>query len=222
MTTQFDKLALLVKAILTRVREREGYVTKTKLFKYLYLIDVEWYRHKECLFTGFQWIFYHYGPWSQDCENLYAQLKSTDDIQTKPGTRSDLETEFVQTSEPVDLDKALDDFLMESIIRNIVDTWADRRLGDMLDYVYFRTEPMESAERGKSLDFSKIEGKIKPTSFTTQLLSTKSSKQEAVERMRKNIEGRKQVQPLRQPVFTEPLYDDLYSEVVSSMKEDDE
>ena len=222
MTTHFDKLALLVKAILTRVREREGYVTKTKLFKYLYLIDVEWYRHKQCLFTGFQWIFYHYGPWSQDCENLYSQLRSSDDIQVKPGTRSDIETDFVQTSEPVELDKAIDDFLMEGIVRNIVDTWADRQLGDMLDYVYFRTEPMDDAERGKSLDFSKIEIERSLTRSTTQPLSTKSSKQQAVERMRKNIGERKRVQPLHQPIFTEPLYDDLYMEVVSSMKSDDE
>lgn len=51
-------LILLVQDILTRVRERQGYVTKTKLFKYLYLVDVESYRFRERLLTGFNWIFF--------------------------------------------------------------------------------------------------------------------------------------------------------------------
>jgi hypothetical protein len=41
--------------------------------------------------------------------------------------------------------------------RHIVDQWADRRLGEMLDYVYFYTEPMETVQRGEPLDFSRVQ-----------------------------------------------------------------
>lgn len=79
---------------------------------------------------------------------------------------------------------------MERIIRNIVDTCADRRLGDMLDYVYFQTEPMENAERRKPLDFSKIEVKSEVRSHRhPEKIS--SSKAKAIEATRRLIEAKK-------------------------------
>ena len=102
-------------------------------------------------------MFFHYGPWSSECERMYAELERYNEIEVKPGNRSDLDTEFVSTRDHVEFEKVIDDFYMERTVRRIVDTWADRKLGDMLDYVYFRTEPMENAERGKPLDFGKIE-----------------------------------------------------------------
>jgi hypothetical protein len=230
MVTEFSKLASLVSAILTRVHEREGYVTKTKLFKYLYLIDVEWFRNKQALFTGFDWIFYHYGPWSTDCESLYAELKKGDYIRVKLGSRPDLDTEFVQSTEPVELEKVIDDFRMEGVVRTIIDTWADRQLGDMLDFVYFRTEPMEGAERGKSLDFSKIDMNIPPAWLRLALQDNvrvsshpqRTSKQKNIEEIRRIIEEKKNTRTPSKTVFTEPTHDDLYWEVVGSMKDDDE
>jgi hypothetical protein len=238
MVTEFSKLAALVSAILTRVREREGYVTKTKLFKYLYLVDVEWFRHKGQLFTGFDWIFYHYGPWSLDCESLYSELKKDDYIRVKPGSRPDLDTEFLQSANPVELEKVIDDFRMERVVRTIVDTWADRRLGEMLDFVYFRTEPMEGAEKGKSLDFSKIEMNIIPDRSTSTsslgtflspgavfgslFLPSETGKQKAIAQILETIEAKKKERTQTHDVFTKPAYDDLYWKVVGSMKDDDE
>jgi len=223
MAQNLEKLVLMVKAILTRVREQEGYVTKTKLFKYLYLVDVEWYRQKQCQYTGFQWIFHHYGPWSQDCEELYSQLRRTGDIHVQEGTHPDLETEFVRSSDRVDLEKAIDDLRLESIVRKIVDTWADRRLGDMLDYVYFRTEPMESAERGKALDFSKIEREAAiPSVLTLTSATLRSSNQHLVIRMRDKIAEKKVPPSATKPHFTPPPYDEVYFQALDSMKDDDD
>src|SRR5205809_8076838 len=91
-----EDLSLLIRAILTRAQEQGGYVTKTKLFKYLYLIDIEYFRQKRALLTGFAWKFYHYGPWCQECEDLYQYLRNYDDIELSPGgTSVDLDIEFI-------------------------------------------------------------------------------------------------------------------------------
>ncbi len=43
--TQKQEVLKLIKKVCARVQERNGYVNKTKLIKYLYLIDVEYYRN---------------------------------------------------------------------------------------------------------------------------------------------------------------------------------
>ena len=212
-------LAALVKAILTRAREKEGFVTKTKLFKYLYLTDVEHYRRAGKSLTGFPWIFYHYGPWSQECEDFYSELKRCGEIQVKPGSRPDLETEFVDASEPQNLEDVIEDVGLELAIRRIVDRWADRALGEMLDYVYFYTEPMEGAEKGKPLDFSKVESHPEPRPVS---LLKQTPNKAAVERMRKSIAEKKAAEPpSRREPFTPPPYDDVYFEALHIMEEDD-
>ncbi len=57
----------------------------------------------------------------------------------------------------MDLAELVADPLLELTFRRIVDEWADRRLGEMLDYVYFHTEPMMDAQRGAPLDFQTID-----------------------------------------------------------------
>ena len=43
-----------------------------------------------------------------------------------------------------------------SIFANLVKRWGDADLNLLLDYVYFDTEPMESATRGELLDFTAL------------------------------------------------------------------
>jgi hypothetical protein len=43
----------LIPAILTYVRDKEGFATKTKLLKLLYLLDLEAYRETRQTLTGF-------------------------------------------------------------------------------------------------------------------------------------------------------------------------
>jgi hypothetical protein len=154
-------LTRLLQAILSRVRDREGYATKTKLVKYLYLIDLAAYRRSGQLLTGFTWVFHHYGPWAKEFEGLYEQAAQTEAIRIRPGTRPDLETEFVDTCERVELGEVIPEVGLELEARQLIDTWADRRLGEMLDHVYFQTEPMEGAERGERLDFGKVEPQVR-------------------------------------------------------------
>lgn len=213
-------LVPLIKAILARVREKEGFVTKTKLFKYLYLIDIEYFRRTGQLLTGFGWIFYHYGPWAQQCEDLYANLRNQGEISVKLGSMPDRETEFVDTSEPVELENVIEDIGLELAIRRIIDRWADRRLGEMLDYVYLHTEPMEGAERGKPLDFSKV------TPYPAHKLASlppRSPSKKAMERMHRAIAEKKAVESSPSASqFTPPRYDDVYFEALQVMEEEED
>ena len=212
-------LTQLVQAILSRVREREGFVTKTKLVKYLYLLDVEAYRHTGRTVTGFRWFFHLYGPWAREFEDLYASLRSRNAIEISGGTRADLDTEFVMTSRQVELGDLIADPTLELAVRHAIDRWADRRTGELLDYVYFHTEPMLDAERGAMLDFSRVtrEGRL---SFDEAMHCDRPDRS-LVERMRRAIAARTAETDVTTDDRTLPVYDEHYFEALHVMEQDD-
>jgi hypothetical protein len=90
----------------------------------------------------------------------------------------------------------------------------------MLDYVYFRTEPMEKAERGKPLDFSKIE-RISPPRLRDELPAS-TQRQQFIDHTRKQLLEKKPRTVDSRPKFTPPPYDEIYFEAVNRMRDDDE
>lgn len=155
MVLSADKLNRLLCAIVSRAVEKEGFVTKTKLLKYLYLADLEAWRHFGKSFTGFKWVFFHFGPWSRQFDALYEDLKQCGQLITRPTTGVH-EGELLRAAEPAEIEEAIDHLALTSRVRQIVDFWADRPLAEMLDYIYFHTAPMQNARRGLALDLSKV------------------------------------------------------------------
>lgn len=208
----------LVQAILTRARDCQGYVNKTKLVKYLYLFDLEHYRRFGRTLTGFTWAFHLYGPWTKEFEDLYAEMVRRGAVEATLGNRPDLDTEFIEAGERVELADVVEDVTLELTFRRIVDTWADRRLGEMLDYVYFHTEPMQGGTRGALLDFSSVErGGTLETAIQPQ-----PPDRQAIERIRRGIAAsRAQSVPPKPATFTPPPYDEHYLEALQIMDEDD-
>jgi CRISPR/Cas system-associated exonuclease Cas4 (RecB family) len=47
------------------------------------------------------------------------------------------------------------------MIERLIDDWGTADLNELLDYVYFETEPMFKVELRQKLDFSKVKGKRK-------------------------------------------------------------
>src|SRR5689334_14841129 len=45
---------------------------------------------------------------------------------------------------------------LSALLSSLVKKWGDENLHALLDYVYFDTEPMENAQRGEVLDFSRL------------------------------------------------------------------
>lgn len=146
----------LVLAILTRIEERDGSANRTKLLKLLYLADIENFRATRQTLTGFDWIFYLYGPWAPQFDELLGQLQAEGVVDIEKWATQSIEGERVKPKEHIPFEKLTLSTEAFFRFRRQVDTWADRGIASLLDYVYFETEPMQDAVKGKRLDFSKI------------------------------------------------------------------
>lgn len=153
MKPQAKELAL---AILTRIGEREGTANKTKLLKLMYLADIEYYRATGETLTGFNWLFFLYGPWATEYDNLLEQLDAEGTINLEKWSTGSVEGERVSARTRVSLESVGVSTDAYFRIQRQVDTWADSGIPKLLDYVYFQTEPMQNAEKMKPLDFTKV------------------------------------------------------------------
>jgi hypothetical protein len=123
---------------------------KTRLIKLLYLIEIEFFRLKNERLTKVDWIYFKYGPYVMNYDE-YFQSRSLD------LTMNDDDSDYFNV-------KIKDHFNIPQLPRE-VDHLADRliskfgqnSLNDLLEYVYFETEPMMNVqERGEDLDFSVV------------------------------------------------------------------
>jgi hypothetical protein len=146
----------LVLAVLTLANEQGKIVGKTKLLKLLYLADIEHFRLNRATLTGFDWIFYLYGPWSRDYDRLLADLESKGDIECQNYAYNDVEGKFFRAVEHRDLNRlivAANEFFR---IKHSIENWIERPTSELLDYVYFETAPMAGARKSEPLDFSAV------------------------------------------------------------------
>lgn len=200
----------LILAMLTRIKERDGSANKTKLLKLLYLADIEYYRKTSETLTGFEWIFYLYGPWTQEYDSLLAQLEAERVLRREPWAAGGFEGERLIATESVDLSKVVKDTGAFLRTRQLIDVWADQGIPALLDYVYFETEPMQGVEKMVRLDFSKV------TREAPALYKRTSSgiAPETLRRLRRRIaEGREKLEAeigRRLSTLTSPVYDDAF------------
>lgn len=216
-------VAKLVPAVLSLVRDARGFATKTKLLKYLYLIDVEHYRRFGETATGFRWVFHKYGPWSRDYDPLLEQMSKEGIVRITSGTRDNLDTQFVDpATSPAKLDVLGWSFDLQLTVKRIIEAWADRPTGEILDYAYFHTEPMHDARRGQELDFAKIE-RTHQTKFYFRSRSFKNEEElsKARKQLRKLFKRRRQhAKP--QAKITPPKYDAEFWKAIHVLRESPE
>lgn len=122
----------------------------TRLVKLMYLVELESYRQKRERLTDLEWRFHLYGPYPASFTNVLEEPE-IEIFEWKAGKTSRQivrdEEEFLGTSA---------DFYLEAIVGRVVKDWGDADLNQLLDYVYFETEPMQHAKRGDVLDFSTV------------------------------------------------------------------
>jgi hypothetical protein len=70
--------------------------------------------------------------------------------------RPDFDTKFLRSAEPGDLSKSFDNFKDVAILKAVLEVWGQSPTSEILDHVYFRTEPMEHGIRNENLDFSRV------------------------------------------------------------------
>ncbi len=124
----------------------------TRLVKLLYLLDVEHYRRFGRRFTDLDWVFYHYGPYAFELENILGQsAMEREEIPLAGGKMIKRLKRPEESPEPDRLD-----YKAEGIVGALLRDWGTVDLRELLDHVYFETEPMLHATRGDRLDFSSI------------------------------------------------------------------
>jgi hypothetical protein len=206
----------LTSAIVTWIDEHGSYVTKTKLLKLLYLFDVEYYRAHRHPFTDFSWKFFHLGPWAAEYDPMLQGLLACGMLHEQRSQRSEYDTFFYKPGERVEACQALAEVKDEYILRGILKDWGTRTTGEILDYVYFRTEPMEAAIRNQPLDFSLI------SNDRPQVYSRSSSGKAPTEirKLRAQFEARrsKKMEQQQQFQFTRPRYDDEFFSAMARLE----
>ena len=209
-------LSRLIPAIVSYITEHGGYVTKTKLLKLLYLFDVEYYRLHRQTFSGFDWKFFHLGPWTREFDPLLENLVAQVALVESAGTRPEYDTKFYRTAEPVDIYGILGNFKDEAALRMILNTWGESSTGELLDYVYFRTEPMEYGVRSEPLDFSKIPEQEPPIYKRQSSGRTKQEVEAARKKFREDV-ARRTRDAIKQPSLTPPKYDEEFFAALSKL-----
>lgn len=161
---------------------KEASVGKTRLVKLLYLVEVEYYRAVSERLTNLEWLFHYYGPYAFELEDVLAQPEFTrEQIKTKGD--KDL-TLFRVAEERIPYGWKLD-AKISLLVKRIVGEWKGKPLEELLDYVYFETEPMQVVQkRGDRLDFTVI--KKEPEQVVVPLKASKETERRVSE-LRKRI-----------------------------------
>jgi len=202
-----DHLIKLLIAIVSYVTENEGYVTKTKLLKLVYLFDVEFYRAHGRTFSGFHWKYFHLGPWTAEFEPLLDRLVSGGNLTENVIERNDYDAKFLRSASHADLKWPFDIYKDEAILKSLLDTWGSRSTGEILDFVYFRTEPMENGTRSENLDFSTV---LPQAPHAYKRAASKKTPGEVKRLQREFSQKIATRSPLPAFQFTEPNYDEEF------------
>jgi len=212
-TPNTDKL---VAAIVTWVVEQESYVTKTKLLKLLYLFDVEFYRVHRHTFTGFGWKFFHLGPWAAEFDSVLETLVMNG-VLSSQRSNAEFETTLYRAADRVEPREAFSNVKDEYILRGVLKTWGTRTTGEILDFVYFQTAPMEVGVRNAPLDFSVIQ----PERLSAYSRSSSGKTKTEVQKLRAKLEvlrAQRKAIPGQPFAFTPPRYDEEYLNAMAKLE----
>ena len=206
----------LMAAIVTWVVGEGSYVTKTKLLKLLYLFDVEYYRVHRQTFTGYGWKFFHLGPWAAEFDPALEGLV-TNGALLQQRSNTEFETSFYRSAERIDPREPFSNVKDEYILRGVLKMWGTRSTGEILDYVYFQTAPMEAGIRNAPLDFSVIQAEKPPAYSRSSSGMTKAEIQKLRTKFEAQQAQRKATQ--NQPfAFTPPKYDEEYLNAMAKLE----
>ena len=206
----------LIAAIVTWVVGEGSYVTKTKLLKLLYLFDLEYYRVHRQTFTGFGWKFFHLGPWAAEFDPALEGLV-TRGVLLQQRSNTEFETSFYRSANRIDPGELFSNVKDEYILRGVLRIWGTRSTGEILDYVYFQTAPMEAGIRNAPLDFSVIQLE-KPTVYSR---SSSGKTKAEIQKLRAKFEAEQAQRKAGQNqsfAFTPPKYDEEYLNAMAKLE----
>jgi len=128
-------------AIITELLRKAGSLTKTKLVKMLFLIDLDYYNKKKKKLSNFTYIRYFYGPYPKEIETILSYLNALGIITYETRLSSAGKTYYLISINTNDRVKKLglqDSLNTEEkfIIEKIAKDYSTKNLDDILKQVY--------------------------------------------------------------------------------------
>ena len=207
-----QKLSELIQYIISEVDDKDGYTTTIRLVKFLYLIDLEYWRTKRTLLTNLKWIFYNYGPYAFEIQNIGSKLGYNlirEEFKLANGYSG---TSF--HSQGYKPPPSWLDSVSQSIINRILEIWCDQDTSTLLNYVYFETEPMIFGKRNEPLDFSIVEFGSRFFDFKIKTID-KNTKDKLIQDLRdfNKSENSELIYPIN-------IKDELYFDFIKSIEDE--
>jgi len=207
----------LIGAVASYITECGGAPTKTKVLKLLYLLDIEAFRRTQKTLTGFDWIFYLYGPWAASYDDALSAAADTNKIRVALPEPDNEGATFINPAQKLPLSAVFPNVVQELTAKRIIEAWASRPTVELLDYVYFHTAPMRDAKRGAALDFSTVIHEEKLPHYSG--VNSKAEKKEVAQKRRQFLEGMKSVRKAQiMPLDPAPQYDEKYWSSVNKLE----
>ena len=162
----------LIKFIICYAADRKIKLTTIRLVKFIYLADLFHARHKAGkTLTSLPWAFVYYGPYCSEVMKHIdeAVFAGTIEQEQKEGKFSkDYFLYHCPNGKTEDSERDLP-LAVTSRLKWAIEKFGDNT-NDLLDFVYFDTEPMVNAKQGKLLDFTTAQ-KFEPDSTELKMLS---------------------------------------------------
>jgi len=119
----------------------------------LHFVQRQYKRFQKRL-SNIEWVYYLYGPYVYTYDNEIKRYPF--DIERIEGV-GNAEYEIINLDEDFARENMINEIDVLCFIRNLVREYGDEDLPELLDYIYFETEPMQNVSRRKEkLDFSSI------------------------------------------------------------------
>ncbi|MDC8451056.1 MAG: hypothetical protein LV473_22295 [Nitrospira sp.] len=209
----------LIAAIATIAKDKQVFLSKTKLLKLLYLFDVEYFRQHRSTFTGFAWKFFHLGPWTNEIDTVLEDLVREEVLIARQSARPDFDSTTYVPLEDQQISLVLSDIRDEFALKRVLNAWIERQLGEILDHVYFHTEPMENAVRNTPLDFSVVPSQ-QPERYVRPQSSTTTKDARRIRQTFRERQSQLRSNHLSPIDFTPPRYDDEFFQAMAKLETD--
>ncbi len=147
-------LGLLIHYIVDQLHNVGAEVSKIRIVKLLYLIDIAYYRTHRQLLTGVRWVAYRYGPYAFEIDRAIKTLGyklEKEEVLTPDGHSAFVYRGGGESELPRTVNTGT-----KMMIDEVIHRWAYESLNDLLNHVYFQTAPMEETQFREALDFERI------------------------------------------------------------------
>jgi hypothetical protein len=128
------------------------YLSKTKLIKLTYLVEYFFYKRYQNRITNADWVFFLFGPYLYNFDESLKHSPFSVEV-----AEDSEEYKIIVKDEDYFRRERITDYDAKQIIKKVVSEYGRMDLGELLDFIYFETEPMLNVNtRRDRLDFSCI------------------------------------------------------------------